>query len=502
VTRKLIVLLLSSILLCLSVTANTHAQPKIRYAVAFPHGRNAQLAVFYSDDTVKIKPLPGSFFAQGDVALIRPLWSPSGDKIYYSVKLPAADPDSEEVREVRAYDLAADTTATIVTLPERANSPEYVLVDSVSPDGRFLVVTRFLGGRTNVVDLQAPADQRAGPELPDCPISTLAWSPTYLLAYDFYCPFTFRVLDPKTRQSRFTFPEEERLPLYDNWYYIPDANPVFIGAGYAGENAKDIVAQIDLTTGKATILGAGRNLIIAPDKSFAVYESRGSLKRFTFASRKLDDLGPVGNITTANLGESALTLWQVIRTETAFKVVLTRVTATGRTDEERPIHSVASKNEPAISLAPSGMVFAIHYGTQVTLYASSGKLWSSEQALSTEQAIAGDVELDWSQDGQWLLVPVIANSGDQPRHLSVNVTKGDTILAPRADTYYVSGSPDGKWWLYATTSEWGTDNKVPDMLVAYYWETGKTVELDRGILGQRNFHWSPGSYYVWSPVLR
>jgi hypothetical protein len=112
-----------------------------------------------------------------------------------------------------------------------------------------------------------------------------------------------------------------------------------------------------------------------------------------------------------------------------------------------------------------------------------------------------DRNFRWSADGQWLHVDIVSGSGENATvgTLSINVKTHQVIEPPYPDAQFVSESPDQQWWLFARVREWGSD--TPDTLFAYAPATGKTEILVENVkLSQRNFHFDPRSYYVWSPI--
>lgn len=425
-------------LLSLVVTLNGTAQAKsaIRYAVAYGGGQDGAVivAALQADNTWRFTTVEGSYFGQGDVALLQPVWSPQG--ILFAVGQAATtEEEHTQLRRIYRYDLATDTANVWVELPK--SSLYSVMVIAVAPSGQYLFASD-VGTATisYLVDTQSGIIVQ---KFPECFKSVLLWTEEYVFTQDALCPFTARLFRLSNGELLASIPEEQALPLlYSEW--LTQINPSQT-LGLLDSGILSVITLPDLTL---TTVAEGISKAVIADKQRAIYGLTADSSLHSLDLVTLQNT-PIGNYRGELLGGFAegglIYFWQ--RQQDADQTILSLVTVGGQSLTAKEIYRGELKES----------IFVPDYKGVV--------VWDTAEVQSVLRG----------QDGI-------------------------LISPPDGIGMVTSISPDGQWALISVPN---SDEIRKDTLYALEIATGKRVDFPlAGGLPERNFHFEPYRYYVWS----
>ncbi|GAB4556287.1 MAG: hypothetical protein OHK0023_28470 [Anaerolineae bacterium] len=428
-----IVFLMLTLVIVLGGTVQ--AQSAIRYAVAYGGGQNGDVivAALQSDNTWRFTTVEGSYFGQGDVALLQPVWSPQGT-LFAVGQSDISGEEHTQLRRIYRYDLADDTAKMWVDLPK--SNPYSVMVISVSPDGRFLFASDL--GSAAISYLVDTQSGKVLQEFPECYKSVLFWTEEYILTQDAMCPYTVRLFQLTNGKELVTLPEEQAQPLwYPDW--LVQLNPTQI-LGLLDSRILSVITLPDLTL---TGIAEGVSEAVIADKQRAVYglSTDLSLHSLDLATLQSTLIGNYRGELLGGFAEGELVyLWQ--RERDADQTILSLLTIDGQSVSAKEIYRGELDNS---MFAPDYRGVAIRDAAEVhsVLPGRDGTLISPPDSGSDVTSI--------SPDGQWALISV-PHPDEIPQDMlyALEIATGKRVDFPLA-----SGLPE------------------------------------------RNFHFEPYRYYVW-----
>ncbi|NDJ74964.1 MAG: hypothetical protein GYB65_01785 [Chloroflexi bacterium] len=477
--KRLVVVILCVCLIAapvLTVAAQDSAAP--RYAVAFRGDETVYVATLYTDNTWDVQPVSlYMLFGQYDLWLVTPRWTADGQLIGSGFAPDYSGPVDgyADALYLYAYDRTSGQSTQITPGPVLDMGSEwyyyeFLAVQALSPDGRFVLATAIIGFSSHLVDVQ---DGRVVAAF-DCEMEPIAWrAGEVLLQPTFNGPFADECnpqkvfVDLATGQTRAAATPANQ---YDLWLVPLEGSPPVQLEEYATD------------------------LVYSPDGTLAAY--RGDYGVFMYYDLLTNT--PHTVLTTSRALEhvrfagSTLHFWEVQTEESGL--TLTRATYSPA-DGLRETVMYAG---PAGSYlpAPNNEAVAVELDSAVQVYDASGLRWDSQTVFPDTSVLLDDYDPGaWSADGQWLHVEV---RGEEYRSVAVNWATGQQIVMG-PDLVRVGESPDGSWWLYVVLND--LPGRQSTRLVAFRPDTRQTATLSDGPNLYLNLSFMPSGYFVWSGLL-
>lgn len=485
--------ILITVLLLLALLPLVQGQdaPKPLYSVAISTYGPTYVTTFYSDETERTVEVP-FMFQQYDVAHIAPVWQ---DGRLWGI-VPQIGKDSYDMELgwggiLNSYDPLTETTGQPINiLPEPIY--EALRINSIAPDGSHAWLTRSANFHlpSILVDLQSGEFYET-----ECVAAVVGWTADQVVVGSTAvggnpCPPQVYALDlaTQTRVKTVDLPVEgDAWDAYADGGYVLDDGRWLIGPRYPYYAATPVGilgdAQGDLYYGR------GMSLQLAPDQQLASFVTPEPYELVIIDLSSGEEIFRTPDVPSVYRGHTptwegdSLTFWQVTadeirRNQWQAGTVTSEVIYTGTVPE-------------TYHLSPTDDVVLLQLPDRVEIH-TPAQVWQSGTNFPDEITLAGyAARLKWSGDWVHLDTP-------EQGSLSFNVQTGESIAAPITGATVVSSSPDGAWWLYAHIDM----ENDSDTLVALHAESGTQLTLLEDVaLGQRNFHFGPGEYYVWSGLL-
>jgi hypothetical protein len=450
------------------------------YSVAFGYKDGIRIATIAADGTLSTDFIPGAYFQQGDVALVKAVWSPDGRTLYYVVA-PSDTPD--QYRHVYAYDRATKAKKVVVFLKQATASYDYAVLD-VSPDGRYLWLHRVVSATARLIDVQAADDKRVVMSLDECPATVAAWTADIVYVEGYYgCIGALKAITLATGKVLITHASEKIDPnlAYQRWTPIASTPTAVL---------VDVDKKIWRMSHDAAITSIpdGQHLRVSADGKIAAFWNAGKLYQVDMATGKpnpiVDATEPVGGFAAVD----QVGYW-VLANNT---LRLITIDASGNDSKEFPIDATGATLESS----PDSSAIALVYREQnkLLLYSAAGKTFDSTTLPADVQKTFKLPNPPEGNSTNWWQGWYIASN-------AINGTTGQMFTIPQPQTTFAGGSRDGAWWLFACIVEDETNSPCgkQDKLIAVNPQTGKTLTLSDDVaLNQRNFHFPPRDYYAWS----
>ncbi|MBZ0308992.1 MAG: hypothetical protein K8I82_23205, partial [Anaerolineae bacterium] len=378
---------------------------------------------------------------------------------------------------------------------------EFVRVESISPDGRYAVVSRLVSYQTYLVDLQNKTLVAATP----CPSTVLTWlAEEVMLACNgrlFADPgiYSLRLSDGQQVQAFVPPPADPTHPLAA---YIQEGRFLNDGQYLAGPLTRTDATAIGLLeteTYAAAYLGTGTHLRVNEGETALAFIQNQRLQRLTLDSMRLSDLGTATG--SPRWDEDTLVFWRTQTTPDGLFQILYVETSPFRRAE----HLIYSGKRPTdMDLSPTSPYAALVFQPQpdqssVEIYGMEGLVWESDEGYAggyIQLQAVPDRPVSWSADGNWIHLLYAENLSVFPRTLSVNVQTGDSLPAPEPQAKWVSESPDGVWWLYMVIGD-PVENPT-NRLLAYHTVEGDVRILAEGIPLYEDPSFPLWRYFEWS----
>lgn len=503
---------LKIVLLCLLlVTTPSTLQPPLPtplYAVNYgTSDGTAYVTTFYSDQTVQTHQLPKPLFVHYDSSIV-PLFPHWDGHTLYGVAFESGEQFTESA-EIIAFDALTTEFSTVVALP-RGHSNTQVIVDSASPDGRYLWAFDTYFFTPYLVDLRTHEivyQQR-------CRASVIAWFPKRVLLGnhqfgqgDICAASLFtQTLPPST--DEYSYPAELTFTVPPPYIDYPTSgitlsdDRVLIGLNRFDWSAKSYwdgmsfplnapVGLVDIEGQHVQYWGVGHYLSISDDEQFASFVSEtGEIMRVDLTTLQVEQVGQtIYDIGFPYWERNTLHFWQ------SDGETISRVEITGSQRSEHIIYTVVEEDSPIVP--PRGRKMAVVREGKLMIYPrEAGENSSTNEAIPLTGSIP-DVYTGpaWSTDGRW--VHFYTRLFEDTLTESVNLETGEHVIQPGLKL--VSDAPDGAWWLYSLSLESKPDQ---DRLVAYHPESGRSITLLENVtLGEAaSFHLPPRAFYTWSQL--
>jgi len=497
---KRLLSLLAVTLSCFSalpVSAQTSYQLP-REAVAFGYRGGTRIAVLEANGHWRFDDLPTAYFGAGDVAMISTVWSPDGRIAYVTM----AAPEDGQYRYIYSYDIVTRQLTPVVFLDKGRAGYDFAEIQ-VSPDGRYLWINRFGDNSARLIDTQAPADKRVLAKLDQCPAADgwAVWLPGKVRVQgSLACSGTNYLFDLSTGQIVFKYLQTaDEVDLTDAVVVLPTHTQPFVLVYSADQNT---LSKLSLATGQPEKwLEDVTGLLVSSDKTWATFVHAGQLFTLDLATLATADLGTIGPVEDWFKTDDSLNYWTV--EPPGSPQTIDRVTIQGGHRIDSTVYNAQPFDN--VLLAPDGHGFLLDFGDAdgFALYDAAGRqTWrSQDQTFPTQMQVRFGLFValqGWT--GDWYHWAVNTGSGPQTvkYSLAVNATTGKTLLAPGQGLYWVSGAPDGRWWLYSSLS---CDAPTTDILVAYSVETGTLVTLAQdGVTHSCGAGYDEPAFYAWAPL--
>ncbi|MHB8627461.1 MAG: hypothetical protein ACYDBJ_14000 [Aggregatilineales bacterium] len=481
--KRLLSILIVALVCYISVAVSAQASALPRYAVAFGYKGGTRIAVLETTGKWRLDDLPRAFFGQGDTLLITPVWSPDGQTAYINYAA-----EEGQYRYVYAYNMITGKQTPVVFLNKNREGPVYEAI-SVSPDGRYLWISRSMDESSRLIDTQAAPDKRVLAKI-DCATEFWTWLPGKVLVTGILgCAYTNYLFDLKTGQTAFSYLQTKAETNLFGTVIAPAADQSFV-LFYTGIT----LSKLSLETGQLVKWLDADRLSVSSDQKSAAFVHAGHLYTLDLRTLATADLGDIGPVYSSFTADNSLNFWTV-EPENAPQTIRRVTVQAGRRADSTVYNAQAFKN---VSFAPDGQGFMLDLGEKggYQLYDADGKLtWRS---LNEDPQIAAQLQFDgedgWT--GDWYLGRLLSTTaaGVSQRSFAINATTGKTLLAPEQAPVWLSAAPDNVWWLYAVPQ---CNDEEKSKLIAYNVETNETVTIAEG--GVRCL--CEEYLYDWSPIL-
>jgi hypothetical protein len=379
---------------------------------------------------------------------------------------------------------------------------DYPVLTSTSPDGRYAALYSTVLFDTYLLDLR---EGRLIKQLV-CSSTVLAWlDGQAIISHNLNaaeCERSLYMLDLTTGETARELP----LPPADHpdnpWLDTPLSGQVLndgrllTGALTDETYTGSALGLIPLGGGEPVFWGPVWGALVSPGQRFAAVQpfEGDAWQWLDLTTTQLSDLDRV--IEPVYWEGDVLHYWRVGMENDLY--TLTAVQFDGATCSEQVVYRGPAP--AAILMPPNRQDYAMlrfdegEGRTSAQVVSAEGMLWDSRDAYPDARV----VEIPWgtphwSPDGEWLHLDYWGVDDLQPRTLSLHVPSGATRLA-EPNTRVISQSPDGAWWLLATTHE-SRQNQA--RLVAYHPATQTETVLVEGVNLLENIHWEPQLMYVW-----
>ncbi len=477
----------------------SRAQESPLYALAYPSDGQVSVAALLPNGEWRFTALPNTFFGQGDVALIAPLWSADGQTLYATARPSSEPPESEAWRAILRYDLPSDSAAEWLVMPSIGRDYEFLALER-APNGETLLATRWPTQFSYLINLGSGAVLY---KTENCPFYPLFWSAEYLLTLDFLCPNTVRLIDPRSGKQLLerAIHDAEFYSFEPLGYQLVKGD--LFGVRWLPNTTRQQLVRLslsDLSTAPVTDARTENWLMLSADGSFGALNDGAYLKRLRLADGTRTEIGVVAMDEGAHTAGNAVIIWS----HDLERARLWQHHITLESDDQHVIYEGAPFSQ--LFVPPQGTFAALRlpFGAddeQVAIYNNGKQVWSSAEAFQSgalQGARAAEKSLRsvarWQ--GAWLLLRVQFADGTQ-RDVAINAEDGRLFMPPQAAMRLVSASPDYVWWV--VSNAYHQDEFTQDALWLYAPDSGRLVALPmEGILGERNFHWQPELYYRWS----
>jgi len=475
--RKLFFLV--SIALLAAVPAR--AASSLPVSVAFSYNDGIRVANIAADGAVTTDFIPGAYFKQGEISLIRAIWGADNHSLYY-VAAPNDTPD--QYRDIYAYDQTTKQKSLVASLKKASTADDYAVLN-MSPSGRYLWLYRDPSASSALIDTQAPADQRVVFTLDDCLAQVVAWAENVVYVNGaFSCYGKFMAVDLSARKviGTFNVADAGQYLEYANWRVLAGTSPALIA-----ENEGQIYRITP--SGGIEMVMPGSQLMVSDDGKTAIFWHAGAYYRITS--------GSVVSVMSASEPTAGFAEKNEVGYWTLKDNVLRLITFDSLGKLSKEFNAIPAGAE--LDAAPDDAYAALIYRgeNKLQIYSTSGRTFDSGTfpagLLQPKKPDAG--ESNWWKD--WYFAGI---DKDDVLRLAVNAVTGRRFDIPQPHTTFSGTSPDGTWWLFACISDDQPTSPcgAADKLIAVNAQSGQTVVLsDDTSLDQRNFHFAPYMYYAW-----
>jgi hypothetical protein len=482
----------------LAVGSPIHAQDDPQYSVVISSYDGAYLASFYGGSDWRVTRLPNAaFFGQGDVALQSPLWM--GRRL-----IVAAYGDNDTADRLTEYDFATGELSPFFVSTGTLQY-ETIVIEGVSPDGNQMLVS-------NLYQSQWLLDAASGAVIGsfECAGGVIGWTDQYVLTVTPLCATTYAAINRETGSGAVADDLFFDVGTIDYMYCFVCTN-VSMGANSALDNGLypingSIFGSLSTSDGESEIVFIGGDplvltsiakgdlLAISPSRTFATFINDGQLYRIDLATWEITSVGNIGEsywFRPYSYDDSDA-IQYIVETDDGYEAVIVgKETLTRR---EVLITDVPGSDRLMRTTSPNGRYLA---QVSSTTGASDVVQLQWEGGLYTYVPENADTHLDiqFSPDSDWLHIhETVLNSG-RTDTISVNTQTEQIYLPPAPGMRLIGTSPDGVWWLYSQINM----EMDADRLVVYSRSSGDVIPLLENVaLGERNFHFPPSAYYVWS----
>jgi hypothetical protein len=472
-----------------------------REAVAFGYRGGTRIAVLKTNGQWRFDDLSGAYFGEGDVAMIRPVWSPDGRTAYLGM----AAPGDGQYRYIYAYDAVSGQLTPVVFLAKGRADYDFAEIQ-ISPDGRYLWINRFGDDSSRLIDTRAPPNKRVLASLDRCLAADggATWLPGEVrVEGSIACSSIIYLFDLNTGQLVFSYVQTaDEVDLTSTEVIVPTmAQPFVLATG--GDSTLN---KLSLATGRAEKwLEDIEWLLVSKDNQSATFLHADHLFMLDLATLATTDLGTIGLVEGAFETDDSLNYWTVDSYPSPHVIHRVTVQATKRADST--IYDGQASDLRDLQFAPDGHGWLFDFGEAggYALYNAVGvQTWRSR-----DQTFPGNTHAvferfrqfeGWTGDWYHWLIDTDSSGGSGEYSFAVNATTGKVLFAPVQTPYWLSASPDGVWWLYSSLS---CDDPDKDSLGAYNVETGALVTLARGgAKHQCDAGFEEAEFYAWAPPFK
>ncbi len=479
------------------------------YAVVFPFKNSIRMAEMQSNGEWMQNDLPNALYGRYEDSYFEPVWSSDGRTLYYTALTPDG---SKQYRDIYAYDVRQHTSTLVVSLPkkreEEAGDTAHI---DLSPDGRYLWLSRWSRMGSVLIDLQAPLKQRIRLQT-KCETRVLGWFSHSLTVQEMDVCDPFRVFDIDLATGTIVHEQPvlddqgNDIPAFANfeeiaWHGIDAKQPYLLGENPSGDGG---IFRFQPASGALSKLFDGEKLMILEDKTAAVFQSKGQLMWLDLVSmtaQPLQGVSALDGIVSQSQFNNTFNFWQATPSDAPVQIDHISLNKAGLSRQTwykgPPLVDVcidASAHAQAILVMPDchakTATYRLYNSNGVLVWASSRETTSIQQALGKLQPTPQILGTGWSETDDWYHFWLLdnPNNSDDPSSptkrpertdFAVNANTGKTLRAPHQGSQYTSASPDGKWWLYAVLDK---SDPSKDTVEVYNIVSGATVILSKGAL--------------------
>lgn len=441
-----------------------------------------------------------ALFGDADLQLVLPEWTSDGQALVTSVLEP-----NSTVLATRLFRYMDGTFEPVLNVlePDTLEAPfEYIRIDSISPDGRYAWTTRLISFETQLIDLDS-GDVIV--QASSCPARVLAWLPDEVIVS---CNGTL-FNEPNIFGINLSTGEEARVllpPPGDSAESIVTGGQVLPGnrmvVGAFGSEQASYAGVISLGEFSGDYVGPGSYLSLNASGDTAAFFADGRIFRWDLATARVSDLGEALPVADGVWQNDELHFWKV--NDASEELTLTHVVATPLSRSERIIYQGARPLDFALS--PYGAFAALEFQPAagesfVELHGREGLVWVSDfdfPGSFVGLQLFPDRPIMWSPTGEWVHLRFSEDATTAPRTMSLNLRDVDfNVFAPEERTSLVSESPDGVWWLYATTSD--PYQPLERRLFAYRPRDAKLQIISEAPPLYSSFQFPDWNFYIWAP---
>jgi hypothetical protein len=255
--------------------------------------------------------------------------------------------------------------------------------------------------------------------------------------------------------------------------------------------------------GQAYYFGLGLYPHLDAEQEYLSFYQDGALKRVNLADYSLEDFGPAMPSPASPWEGETFAYWRVSE-DRGYEIIRTRITDPAQGPRSFIAYRGPKPNE--VLFAPRGEQFLLQFAagfseSRVVLYAGQTRLWDSAEAYPGSYVSfppLNEYPLMWAGRGRWLHLRHIPAPGLPAESLALNIITGRSLTAVEARGIYMGESPDGRWWLFALSTDPAREQR--DRLIAYEPLTDRVeVLFPGGVPLYANVQYPDWRYLLWSP---